>query len=257
MAGPPGAGKSTFWAQKAQRLAQGALQDADATCPSPVPFVEIDSDYFKSDLIQDGFTQGWIKDVTPTTQELGFPNGELIPMDFASIVHAESNAIFDNTLDKALEAQRPVLLDMVCGHEPSTADRFARLQRHDYTVIVVNLIVDKDTSRQRVHDRWLQAYEEHQQNPETLGPRWVPTEVSDRMFDDTGHPKTDQVIENMVKKFPDVISRQVRVDQIDQNNVTVQHYERSALRSTGTSLEKEESAPANIPSQAPDHDRGR
>ncbi|WP_050668102.1 zeta toxin family protein [Luteipulveratus halotolerans] len=178
LAGPPGAGKtSSLDRVLAER---GSSRDE---------WLVINSDDFKDaillEALRDGTYDAWLKDAQVRAAEAR--GHEFQPREFASLVHEESGRIAKDALQEAVGAGMNVVVDGTLSNRANAQQLLENLYRSGYSVTVVDVECTRQQSEGRAHGRWRDdrlAMEAGTGSDlvNTLGGRWVPSEVTSGLF---------------------------------------------------------------------------
>ncbi len=193
LAGPPGAGKSTFLDSIVQE--------------SRSEFLVVDADDFKRALlrqaVRDGSYESWIK--PDVVRELEGAGEVFFPLELASLVHEESSALAKRLRSEAVASGTNVVVDSVLSWEQAATDLGQQLDSAGYNVQVVDVEVPFEVSQARIARRWKQSYQSALDSGDDLGGRWVPSDYVHDVFDGpNGKSKPEAFAEKLAVECPTV-----------------------------------------------------
>lgn len=194
LAGPPGAGKTD--------VRKSVLGDDDTK------YLGIDADEFKAALLnhalRDGSYENSIKPDAIKTLES--QTGEkFYPMELASLVHEESSMLARTMRTEAIQRGDNIVLDTVLSSEHGAREIGAQLESAGYDVQVIDVEVPYEVSQDRIQQRWFQARQQAEANPERLGGRWVPSEYARDVFNGPdGKTKSEHSAQQLAESCPAV-----------------------------------------------------
>ena len=183
ISGPPGAGKSTV---RRQELGDTSLN-----------FATIDADIFKEELINASLRDGSFEEIfyTPEIRQLQQEGHVFHPFEFASLVHDESSSLAQQAFDQALESGTNIILDGVGANEKTLNKRLQDLSNAGYDVSIIDVECPRSVSETSIQQRWEHGRTEALSgNPNsTLGGRWVPSGVLEKVFPNADGPSAPEV----------------------------------------------------------------
>lgn len=162
-AGPPGAGKTTALAERADL----------------VGFRHIDADDFKDGLLRQAVADRLLDAWTSHVLGDGRP---LAPRELAGFVHAESTAVADTYRRQALRDGEDVIIHGTLSSADYVDELLSDLDLAGYTkLVIVDVEVPQDRAVERALARWW-SVRDGQQDP--LGGRFVPPRAIARYYPD-------------------------------------------------------------------------
>lgn len=197
LAGPPGAGKSSII------TTQFAARERSS--------IAVDPDYFKHEILRDAIESGQYESflVPPEIRALLDEGEKIWPLELASLVHDESSYLAHRTRKILLDEGADLIVDTVLSSRESARNLENQIQKHDYTVEIVNVEVPLEVSLSRVQQRWKAAVTAARQGEDPFGARWVPSEYIRGIFPNPDGPSISQTVAlELAHHCPAVLSYQ-------------------------------------------------
>lgn len=233
MAGAPGIGKGTIQRDKLDNL------------PG---YVECDPDKFKEKILEHEYRTGNLASLdTPLMKELKAQGVVFTPMEYSTLVHQESSML-SKQLQEQLQAERKnYIVDTVLKDVDSARDVMARLDRQDYTYVVVSVQGTAAESKAGIYGRWEYDFRQHLEGKNTLGGRPVPSEFANSTFPDPNGRSTTELAARWLAEHGEGVQqftqyrRGVDLPEIAQQKIEGKLYDRVAQ---GETTHKKDAAPS-------------